>query len=89
MLAAVGAAELALMEFSDLKRGVLTVQASHTIANYWLPRRLAEFRRAYPQIEIRASIGNTVQVAAAVENRETELGFVEQPFTASSLPARR
>jgi DNA-binding transcriptional LysR family regulator len=77
VLATVEAAELALMEFSDLKRGVLSVQASHTIANYWLPRHLAGFRRAYPQIEIRASIGNTAQVATAVEDRETELGFVE------------
>jgi len=42
-----------------------------------LPRHLAAFRTAYPQIEIRASIGNTAQVATAVENRETELGFVE------------
>ena len=60
MHAAVEAAELALIEFSNLKRGVLSVQASQTIANYWLPRHLAAFRSAYPQVEIRASIGNTV-----------------------------
>ena len=77
VLATVEAAELALIEFSNLKRGVLSVQASQTIANYWLPRHLAAFRSAYPQIEIRANIGNTAQVAKAVENRETELGFVE------------
>jgi DNA-binding transcriptional LysR family regulator len=77
VLAAVDAAELALIEYSNLKRGVLSVQASHTIANNWLPRHLAAFRSAYPQIEIRATIGNTAQVATAVENRETELGFVE------------
>jgi DNA-binding transcriptional LysR family regulator len=88
VLATVEAAELALMEFGDLKRGVLTVQASHTIANYWLPRRLAEFRRAYPLIEIRAGIGNTVQVAAAVESRETELGFVEATIHSEQLASR-
>ena len=85
VLATVEAAELALMEFSDLKRGVLSVQASHTIANYWLPRHLAAFRRAYPQIEIRASIGNTAQVATAVEDRETELGFVEAAIHSEQL----
>ena len=63
MLATVEAAELALIEFSNLKRGVLSVQASQTIANYWLPRYLAVFRSAYSQIEIRANIGNTAQVA--------------------------
>jgi DNA-binding transcriptional LysR family regulator len=85
VLATVEAAELALMEFSNLKRGVLSVQASQTIANYWLPRHLAAFRRAYPQIEIRASIGNTAQVATAVENRETELGFVEGAIHSEQL----
>ena len=77
VLATVDAAELALMEFGSLKRGVLSVQASHTVANYWLPRHLAIFRRAHPEIEIRMSIGNTAQVAIAVESRVTELGFVE------------
>jgi DNA-binding transcriptional LysR family regulator len=85
VLATVEAAELALIEFSNLKRGVLSVQASQTIANYWLPRHLAAFRSAYPQIEIRASIGNTAQVATAVENRETELGFVEGAIDSEQL----
>jgi len=85
VLATVEAAELALIEFSNLKRGVLSVQASQTIANYWLPRHLAAFRSAYPQIEIRARIGNTAQVATAVENRETELGFVEGAIHSEQL----
>jgi DNA-binding transcriptional LysR family regulator len=77
VLATVDAAELTLMEFGNLKRGVLSVHSSHTIANYWLPRRLAIFRRSYPEIDIRMSIGNTAQVAIAVESRVAELGFVE------------
>jgi DNA-binding transcriptional LysR family regulator len=85
VLATVEAAELALIEFSNLKRGVLSVQASQTIANYWLPRHLAVFRSAYPQIEIRANIGNTAQVATAVEDRETELGFVEGAIHSEQL----
>jgi len=85
VLATVEAAELALIEFSNLKRGVLSVQASQTIANYWLPRHLAAFRSAYPQIEIRVNIGNTAQVATAVENRETELGFVEAAIHSEQL----
>jgi DNA-binding transcriptional LysR family regulator len=85
VLATAEAAELVLIEFSNLKRGVLLVQASQTIANYWLPRHLVAFRSAYPQIEIRASIGNTAQVATAVENRETELGFVEAAIHSDQL----
>jgi DNA-binding transcriptional LysR family regulator len=77
VLARAEAAELALGEFGTLKRGTLSVQASQTIASYWLPRHLVAFRRAYPQIQIRLAIGNTAQVAAAVESGAAELGFVE------------
>lgn len=77
VLARVEAAQLALSDFSGLKRGTLPVQASHTIAGYWLPRHLVDFKRAYPQIQIRLTIDNTAQVAAAVESGTAELGFVE------------
>jgi DNA-binding transcriptional LysR family regulator len=79
------AAEEALMEFGSLKRGTLSVQASQTIASYWLPRHLVAFRRAYPNIQIRFAIGNTAQVVAAVENRTVELGFVEGAVQSAHL----
>lgn len=77
VLARVEAAELALSEFGSLKRGTLSVQASQTIASYWLPRHLVAFRRTYPQIQVRLAIGNTAQAATAVESGTAELGFVE------------
>src|SRR5215471_14080860 len=77
ILSRVQTAELALAELSGLKRGMLCVQASQTIASFWLPRHLAAFRRAYPLIDIRLSIGNTSQVASAIHAGIAELGFVE------------
>ena len=77
VLARAATAELALSEMSGLKRGLLSVQGSQTIASYWLPPRLIAFRRAYPQIEIKLSVGNTAQVAKAVIDGNAELGFVE------------
>jgi DNA-binding transcriptional LysR family regulator len=47
VLARAEAAEMVLSELGGLKRGTLTVQASQTIASYWLPRHLVAFRRAY------------------------------------------
>ena len=38
VLARAEAAELVLSELGGPKRGTLIVQASHTIASYWLPR---------------------------------------------------
>jgi DNA-binding transcriptional LysR family regulator len=77
ILAQVERAELALSEFGNLTRGTLTIQASQTIASYWLPRHLVAFRRTYPRIDIRLTIGNTAQVAEAVKAGAAELGFVE------------
>ena len=77
VLARAEVAELALSELGNLKRGTLSVQASQTIASYWLPRHLVAFRHAYPQIRIRLAVGNTAQVAAAIESGVAELGFVE------------
>jgi DNA-binding transcriptional LysR family regulator len=77
ILSRVQTAELALAELNDLRRGTLFVQASQTIASYWLPRHLVVFQRAYPAIDIRLSIGNTAQVAAAIQTGTAELGFVE------------
>ena len=77
VLARAEAAELALAELAGLRRGRLLVQASQTIAAYWLPHHLVAFRRRYPGIEIRLGIGNTRQVAAAVIDGSAELGFVE------------
>jgi DNA-binding transcriptional LysR family regulator len=77
VLARAAAAELTLAELGGLRRGTLSVQASQTIASYWLPRHLVAFRRTYPDIAIRLGVGNTAQVAAAVHDGAAELGFVE------------
>jgi DNA-binding transcriptional LysR family regulator len=92
VLARADVAELALSEYDSLKRGTLSIQASQTIAGYWLPRHLVAFRKAYPQIQISLVIGNTAQVAAGVEAGSAELGFVEgaveNPHFTSSPIAR-
>jgi DNA-binding transcriptional LysR family regulator len=85
ILAEVKHAEQTLAEFGALERGVLSLHASQTIAGYWLPPRLVAFQRAYPSIEIRLTIGNTAEVAEAVEAGAAELGFVEGAVKSESL----
>ena len=77
VLARVALAERTLADLGGLKRGTLSVQASQTIASYWLPYHLVAFRKAHPGIDIRLSVGNTAQVAAGIRSGEAELGFVE------------
>ncbi len=77
VLARVAAAEAALDDLGGLVRGRLSIQASQTIASYWLPARLAAFHRAHPAIALEVAIGNTAQVARAVAEGAAELGLVE------------
>jgi DNA-binding transcriptional LysR family regulator len=64
-------------EWGSLERGTLAIQASQTIASYWLPRHLVAFRRVHPRIDILLTIENTAQVAEAIETDAAKLGFVE------------
>jgi DNA-binding transcriptional LysR family regulator len=70
-------AELALSETAGLARGTLSIHASQTIANYWLPAILWRFRRRYPAIALDVAIGNTAQVAASVRDGGADLGLIE------------
>ncbi|HUA77676.1 MAG TPA: LysR substrate-binding domain-containing protein [Acetobacteraceae bacterium] len=77
VLGRAAAAERTLSELAGLKRGRLTLEASQTIAGYWLPERLVRFRAAFPEVTLAVRIGNTSQVARAVAEGAAELGLVE------------
>jgi DNA-binding transcriptional LysR family regulator len=77
VLRAANAAELSLLELRGLKRGVVNIHASQTTGGYWLPQRLARFQAQNPNIDVKLSLGNTDQVAAAVSSGDAEIGYVE------------
>jgi DNA-binding transcriptional LysR family regulator len=78
-----------LDDLAGLKRGTLSIAASQTVGNYWLPRRIQSFRAAYPGIELRLAISNTEQVARMVLEGSADLGFVEGGVDESLLTARK
>ena len=67
--------ERALSDLSGLKRGMLSVMASQTIASYWLPQRLVAFRAKHPHVAVKALIGNTAEVAKAVADGKVEIEY--------------
>src|SRR3569623_1101677 len=77
VLARAEAAEAVLAEITGLERGLLSLYASQTISAYWLPARLAAFRRAHPGVEARLQVGNTAQAASALHEGLAEIAFVE------------
>ncbi len=77
VLARAAAAEAALTDLAGLRRGSLTIAASQTVGNYWLPPRLHAYRQAYPGVSIALTIGNTETVTAMIHDGRADLGFVE------------
>ena len=77
ILARAAMGERVLSDLAGLKRGRLSLAASQTVGNYWLPRRLALFRARHPGIETPLVIGNTETVAAAIHDGLADIGFVE------------
>jgi DNA-binding transcriptional LysR family regulator len=78
-----------LNDLAGLKRGSLSIAASQTVGNYWLPRRIQAFRAAHPGIELRLAISNTEQAARMVLEGSADLGFVEGEVDESLLTAKK
>ena len=61
------------------ERGRLSLGASTTIAQYLLPRLLAQFVQLHPRIELSVVSANTAQITARVLERQSDLGLIEGP----------
>ncbi|GGD44045.1 LysR family transcriptional regulator [Aureimonas glaciei] len=85
VLARADAAVRMLDDLTGLSRGTLSLAASQTVGNYWLPPVMQRFRRAHPGIALTLVIGNTEQTCRAVEEGAADLGFVEDVVRDASL----
>lgn len=79
-------------DLAGLRRGSVSIFASQTIANSWLPSRLVVFNQSHPLVKLNIQIGNTAECADAVQNGTAETGLIEgridQQAFAVSLVAR-
>ena len=87
-LAAAKEAEGLLNELRGLRTGHLDIEASQTIANYWLPGRLLRLRALHPGISVGFRDGNTASVVQAVVSGRAEIGFIEGTIDEPVLAAR-
>jgi DNA-binding transcriptional LysR family regulator len=71
------AAEKVLVDLAGLERGSLTIGASQTAGNYWLPAIVHRYQARFPGIAITLQIGNTETVATDVAAGIADLGFIE------------
>lgn len=77
--------ENAVRELTGEIAGALTLGASTTIAEYMLPVLLGDFKRHYPDINLRLKVSNTEGIVSMVEHNVIDLGVVEGSVTNKNL----
>jgi DNA-binding transcriptional LysR family regulator len=88
VLARSTAAETVLADLAGLKRGHLSLAASQTVGNYWLPKLMHRFQGSYPGIDLKLSLGNTETVAEQVHEGLADIGFIEGEIDDPALTVR-
>lgn len=69
--------EYDLAAINKNKKGTLRLGASTTVAQYFLPKYLASFRKKYPEIKIELTTNNTECVENLLTENKIDLGIVE------------
>ncbi len=77
VLARAQAAETLLTDLAGLKRGALSLAASQTVGNYWLPPVMQAYRERHPGVALSLRIGNTEQVSQWVHDTSADIGLIE------------
>ena len=80
-----GQMDNAVRELTGDVSGVLILGASTTIAEYMLPVLLGDFKKEYPDVNIRLKVSNSDGIVAQVENNMIDLGVVEAPVNNKNL----
>lgn len=69
--------ESRVSELTDELSGILHLGTSTTIAGYWLPFLLEGFKRRYPRVIPRVSVGNSQLIESRVMDRNLDVGLIE------------
>jgi DNA-binding transcriptional LysR family regulator len=88
VLARASSAQNVLADLAGLRRGALSLAASQTVANYWLPNVMQRFHSQYPGVSLSLSITNTEQVVRRLDEGTVDLGFVEDQVDTDGLDVR-
>ncbi|MFE4198675.1 LysR family transcriptional regulator [Paenarthrobacter sp. NPDC056912] len=70
---------------SEQRRGDLKIAASLTIAEFFLPRWLADLHRSQPGIHIGMVVVNSAEVVTMVREGQVKLGFIESAVKVPDL----
>ncbi len=77
--------ESAVRELTGDISGVLMVGASMSVAEYMLPSLLGDFKKRFPDVNIRLKVTNTDGIVSMIEDNEIDLAVVEAPVSNKNL----
>jgi DNA-binding transcriptional LysR family regulator len=85
ILALYASAEKEIGELTGLVKGSVSLGASTTIANYLLPKVIADFRKTRQKIKIHLQVGNTKRVVELLRAGNIDIGLVEGEVSKQKL----
>ena len=68
--------ERGLRELNSLQRGELRLGTSLTVGNYWLPKRITQFKWEYPGIVVHCTLANAEEICEGTASGLFDLGLV-------------
>lgn len=74
-----------VQDLKGLRRGILRIGASTTIATYVLPASIAEFTRRHPHVELRLSAVHTRVLVDMLHRYELDVALAEAPVTDDAI----
>ena len=78
-------AEESIRDFQQRKRGHIRILSSESFGDYYLPRIIIPFSKAYPLVRITMNILPTEQVVSHTATLNNDLGFISYPVEHNKL----
>lgn len=69
--------EFEINKLKNIEKGKLKIGCSTTIANYVLPKLLADFNYSYPDLKIELTVSNSEKISELLEKKEIDCGLTE------------
>lgn len=68
----------AARDVTDPRRGSLSIATTHTQARYWLPPRIGQFIRRYPEVRLHMHQGTPTQIARMVSTGVVDMAIATE-----------
>ena len=77
--------QIKVEEINGLESGLIRIGTFSSVATYWLPNIIKEFRKDYPNIEYEILLGDYTEIEKWIIDGRVDFGFFIYPSTYSNL----